>query len=309
MIPKMKKKKCRRDRMRKKVWLVSVLLCALLLFSGCVNATYTFQIYRNGLFDADYKILLDSKTTDPAAANALMLELRKHFTEDKYEILDYEENGFSGIRVSKKQVSLEELAVQGKADEKNVDYSNVIMKDLSVTKGWLTNRFVLKSTVDLTFLTEAFLEQARQEHLPDTISMGGQPAGGTVTVIDHTGETEQNSAVDLHPNVTVDDREITETKDAKVALSSTESTTAKLLANANMKIVVSFPDKVAVSNAGKVSDNGKTLEWILIPGAVNTLSAQGQYTNTTGVAVAWGVIGLTILLLAFAAWVLLKKRR
>ncbi len=301
--------------MKKIVCLVSVILCTVLLFSGCVNATYTFQVHRNGSLDADYKILFDSKTTDPADLNTLMLEMRKHFTEDGYEIVDYEEHGFSGIRVSKKQVKPEELAKPGKADEKNVDYSSVILKDFSVTKGKLTNRFALQSTVDLTFLTESFLEQAKQEHLPETVltegttqEVSGVYQSGNVTVIDHTETSARNSVTDRSPNVTVDDREIQQTTE-KPAPIAPVSTTTKLLANATMKVVVQFPDRVTDSNAGKVSEDGKTLEWILIPGTVNELTAQGQYTNTVGLAVAWTVLGATVLVLACVLFVLLKKKR
>ncbi len=288
--------------------MVSFLLCILLLCSGCVNATYTFQVRRNGSFDADYKILVDSKTTDPAVVNGLMLELRKHFTEDKYEIQDYEEHGFSGIRISKKQTSLEELASPGKADEKNVDYSNMIMKGLSVTKGFMTNRFVLKSMVDLTFLNESFLEKQMQEYLPEGQAADAYP-NGTVTVVEHGEKRLENHSVDRQVNVTVDDRELAKAEDEKAAEASATSVTGKWLTNATMKVVMRFPDRVTATNAGKISDNGKTLEWIVIPGTVNTLSAEGLYVNTTGVAVAWIVVGVTMLLLLCVIVILIKKKR
>lgn len=310
--------------LKKFVGLVSILMCITLLFSGCVNATYEFKIHRNGSADAKYKILFDSKTADAEIVNALVLEFRKHFTEDKYEVSEYEEDGFTGIKVVKRDVSPGELAVTGKAGEENVDYSSELLQGLVVTEGVFADSFQLDSSIDLTFLTEDFLKQKKAELLPDvqkelTSVTPQQTAAASVyqnsnvTIIDKTDKagTQKTNEIYEKKNVTVDDKEVKDTSkpsELQQAEAKKEGVN-KLLANATLKVVMKFPDKVISSNAGKITDHGKTLEWILIPGTVNKITAKGHFTNTMGFAMVWLCIGLVVLAASYLIYRAMKKAK
>lgn len=310
--------------MKKVVGLISILMSIALLFSGCVNATYEFKIHRGGSADAKYKILFDTKTADADAVNTLVLQFRKHFTEDKYEVQDYEEDGFRGIKVVKRDVTPDELAVAGKADEENVDYSGALLKGLTITEGMFADTFQLDSSIDLTFLTEEFLRQKKAELLPDVskelTSEEPQPTAANVyqnnnvTVIDKrdSTDTQKNNEIYEKKNVTVDDQEVKKTAQPDAQQQQAEAKKEgvnKLLANATMKIVIKFPDKVLSSNAGKITDHGKTLEWILIPGTVNKITAKGSFTNTTGFVLAWVCIGVLLIAAGWVIYRLVRKRR
>ncbi len=310
--------------MKKVVGLISILMSIALLFSGCVNATYEFKIHRGGSADAKYKILFDTKTADADAVNTLVLQFRKHFTEDKYEVQDYEEDGFRGIKVVKRDVTPDELAVAGKADEENVDYSGALLKGLTITEGMFADTFQLDSSIDLTFLTEEFLRQKKDELLPDVSKelTSEEPQStaanvyqnNNVTVIDKrdSTDTQKNNEIYEKKNVTVDDQEVKKAAQPDAQQQQAEAKKEgvnKLLANATMKIVIKFPDKVLSSNAGKITDHGKTLEWILIPGTVNKITAKGSFTNTTGFVLAWVCIGVLLIAAGWVIYRLVRKRR
>lgn len=311
-------------KVKKIVVSVSILMSLVLFFSGCVNATYEFKIHRGGSVDAKYKILFDSKTADPEVVNALVLEFRKHFTEDKYEVTDYEEDGFTGIKVVKRDVSPDELAVTGKAGEQNVDYSSALLQGLSITKGMFADNFQIDSSIDLTFLTEDFLNQKKAEFLPgiqkELISAApGQTAAANayqnskVTIVDKTDSVDLTKTSEIYEkkNVTVDDQDIKDTSNPSELQQAEAKKDGinKLLANATMKVVMKFPDKVLSSNAGKISDHGKTLEWILIPGTVNKITAKGYFTNTLGFVMVWICVGLIGLAAAYLICRAVKKAK
>lgn len=91
-----------------------------------------------------------------------------------------------------------------------------------------------------------------------------------MTIIDKTDKagTQKTNEIYEKKNVTVDDKEVKDTsKPSELQQAEAQKDGVnKLLANATLKVVMKFPDKVISSNAGKITDHGKTLEWILIPG-------------------------------------------
>lgn len=302
--------------MRKFVGFVSLLLCVVFLFSGCINATYEYKIHRNGSVDAKYKILFNSKNVDADIVNALTLEFRKHFTEDKFEVLDYEEDGFKGIKVIKRNVSQDELALPGKAEEQNVDYSGALLQGLTVSKGTFADSFQLDSSIDLTYLTEDFLLQKKAELLPDVekeLTAPSQPSAASnvyqnpnVTIIDMTDKASSQKKDE--PRTVQGTEKASESSELEQAEAKKENVN-KLLANTTLKLTMKFPDKVVSSNAGKTSDGGKILEWILIPGTVNKITAKGHFTNAMGFAMVWFCIGIVVLVLAYLILREVKKKR
>ena len=304
--------------------LAAALTCIILFFSGCVNATYEFKIHHSGSVDAKYKILIDSKTADSDTIQTLISEFKKHFNEDKYKVSDYEEDGFVGIKVTKRDFTPEELANEGNDEGKNLDYSSSLLKGLTITEGIFANSFQLDSSIDLSYLTEEYIIQKRMELFPnadeDTVSLSSLRSSASnvfennnVTVIDKTdaSQEDENGIIYEKGNVTVYDQkpQNTQEPDEVQQAEAQRNGANKLLANANLKIVIKFPNKVVSSNANQTDDNGKTLEWILIPGTVNKISASGSFTNTLGFVTVWVCIGLVVLVLAIFSIRALKRKK
>ncbi len=54
---------------------------------------------------------------------------------------------------------------------------------------------------------------------------------------------------------------------------------AAVLSRINFKYILTLPVKPVISNAGTVSDDGKTLEWIVVPGQKNIMKAEARVVN------------------------------
>ncbi len=283
--------------MRKYVVSAAVLLCIVMLFSGCINATYGFALHRDGTMDAAYTILFDEKGTEAGVINELLVAFRKHFTEDRYEVQDYRENGLVGILVTKKNASLAELTMKGQAEEEKLDYSGSLISGLTVKEGLFSTKYTLDTKVDLSFLKEDFLQEKKKELLPGT----EKELTDAVAVAD--AATVYNNS-----NVTVINETEQTGQEVPKKESSSQEGAHKLLANANMRVTMQFPDHITATNAGVISENGKKAEWVLIPGMVNQLTAQGGYTNTQGIVISSVCLGILLLIgLYFAIKGICKK--
>src|SRR5690606_30522362 len=60
----------------------------------------------------------------------------------------------------------------------------------------------------------------------------------------------------------------------------------------DLRFLLTLPVKIENHNASNVTDEGKTLEWILIPGEDNPIHLEAKIINITNIAVIIGLLAL-----------------
>lgn len=78
-----------------------------------------------------------------------------------------------------------------------------------------------------------------------------------------------------------------------------------MLSQIKLKFILALPVKAEKHNASSVSDEGKTLEWHLVPGQNNNIEFEAKVLNTTNIAITAGGV---ILLLGIITFIVKKKK-
>lgn len=79
-----------------------------------------------------------------------------------------------------------------------------------------------------------------------------------------------------------------------------------MLSQMKLKFLLTLPVEPKASNAASVADEGKTLEWSLIPGQNNHIYAEARVPNVANIAMA---IALGVAIVALLTVILVRKRR
>ncbi|HOJ77714.1 MAG TPA: hypothetical protein PLZ08_09695 [Bacillota bacterium] len=74
----------------------------------------------------------------------------------------------------------------------------------------------------------------------------------------------------------------------------------RLMANMVMNFKLNLPVRPNFHNANKVSEDGKTLEWLIIAGQNNNIQVSARQVNYLNIIIVLGVIGLTGLIVILA---------
>lgn len=72
-----------------------------------------------------------------------------------------------------------------------------------------------------------------------------------------------------------------------------------------MTMRINLPGKILTSNATTISENGKTVEWNLIPGQVNKISLEATQINIVSILL---IVGIVIVLIAIIIFAIVKKK-
>ncbi len=79
-----------------------------------------------------------------------------------------------------------------------------------------------------------------------------------------------------------------------------------MLNQINLRFILALPFKPENHNASTVWDEGRTLEWKIVPGSNNTLNMQAKVPNIVNIIIT---IGAGLLILLAVIIVLINKRR
>jgi hypothetical protein len=79
-----------------------------------------------------------------------------------------------------------------------------------------------------------------------------------------------------------------------------------ILNSMKFKFILTLPEKPQKHNAGTVSSDGKTMEWLLVPGRENSIQVAAQTINYLNIAI---LAILTLLLCAALAFFLIKRNK
>jgi hypothetical protein len=90
-----------KGRVLKKLGSLSVMIFAIILLSGCVRADYHIKINWDGSADIDYLVGLDKSMQTMLGGNDPFADLRKNAEKEGYQISDYEDATYKGIRAKK----------------------------------------------------------------------------------------------------------------------------------------------------------------------------------------------------------------
>lgn len=80
-----------------------------------------------------------------------------------------------------------------------------------------------------------------------------------------------------------------------------------MLSQLNLRFILTLPFVPESHNASTIRDDGRTLEWQIIPGSDNTLSMQGKVANIVNIAAITGV-GLLLLLAVIITFIKKKSQ-
>jgi hypothetical protein len=79
-----------------------------------------------------------------------------------------------------------------------------------------------------------------------------------------------------------------------------------ILGSMKFKFILTLPEKPQKNNAGTVSSDGKTLEWLLVPGRENTLQVAAQTINYLNIAI---LTILALLICTVIVFFLIKRNK
>lgn len=123
--------------------------------------------------------------------------------------------------------------------------------------------------------------------------MGSQASPPTIKVTSgiFQNEYQVNGTIDLQDMINDDEN---------------PELTAALLSQLDLKFILTLPVKPLKNNAGKVSVDGRTMEWTLIPGQVNSIGVRAKTLNLVNII---GVIIAGILILTGLGVLIFRKIR
>lgn len=225
----------------RKIFLGSLLLVLLLLTTGCVKGEILLEIGRTGNASLNTKILV------PAFVKENLNILKDKFVQDNFNVMDIRENNLEGFQAVR-------------------NFENISqMRDLKVFK-----------KIELPKKTKA------------TTVIGQDKKQNTNELTDNKAQGNLEALV-KKPQVTVDkgllfdkykiDLVVDLRTEDKLAPKEENWLVKNLLSQIDLKFILKLPTTIDVSNANKVSEDGKTLVWKLVLGEENQIVAEATILN------------------------------
>lgn len=226
--------------MRYRKLLLGILLVFILLSTtGCVKGEILLELGRTGSASLNTKILV------PAFVKENLKLLKDKFIQDNFKVMDIKENnleGFQAVRNFDNVSQMRELKVFQKIE---LPQNKKIAKPGEVTPK--------ENSVNST---------ATKENLENLVK---KPQ-----VVVEKGFLFDKYKIDL--NVDLRTGEKLQPKEENWLIKN-------LLAQIDLKFILKLPTEIDVSNANKVSEDGRTLMWNLVLGEENQIVAEATILN------------------------------
>lgn len=243
-------------------------LCVLALLStGCVKYNAKMDIKKDK--SINYEIIYAIQASLSDSGQVMDEEGVKELKDNGYTVENYNENGYTGFKISKKIKNIDDVC-----DTNEVTFSlsdNVSKKDVkifTVKKGLFKNTYKAKFSFDMD---------------NSNLSIGNN-------------EDEDEDNINLSNNNDEEDEDITSTDDNNMDMSQFTS-------SMDLKYTVNLPYKAKSNNATTVNNGGKQLEWNL--GTNNTIEYEFELYNLP----FYIVLGVGIVIIIATIIIVIKKKK
>ncbi len=241
-----------------------ILMCSLVLLSGCVKSNTTMVINKDKSMSLSSEILISDKVNDDK--NKLIIKDEKDKLQKKGIIIENVEssNGYSGFSVTKKYDNIDKISSE---EYKEINISNFLSDDFDDSVLFQVKKGMFKNVYTANYKFEVD---------EDSFSNVDDNTNSDETVIED-------------PNIIVDDTNAT---------TNNSTDLIKLTSEMEFKYIVKLPYKVLESNSIVKSDNDKTLEWNLNSNSTIMINYSFELYNMNNIYMAVGIcIGCIVLLI------------
>lgn len=258
-----------------------IIICSLLLLSGCVKSSTTMTINKNKSMSLSSNILISDIINDDK--NKLIIKEEKDKLQKNGIIVENIEgsNGYSGFSVTKKYDNIDKVS---STELKEINISDFLSEDFDdsvlfqVEKGLFKNIY----TANYIFEVDDDSFSNSDESTNNENVVGDNNVVNNTTVVDEsasiTNNNDNNSSNDL----------------------------LKLKSEMEFKYIVKLPYKVLESNSTVKSDGDKTLEWDLYTNDTVIINYSFELYNMNNIYMVIGIFIGTIIL--FIILIIIKNK-
>lgn len=282
--------------MKKFKQIILVLICIILL-SGCAKEHITMTINKNKSINFEMEMLLSDKLKDTEEGQNNFSQLKDQLStlEKKgFTVTPKTKDGYSGYLVTRNIDSIDDLANNKgnpvSLSEISTLYEN-LLKSFKVKKGFLYNTYT--SSFFYEYSEDVYNASNESTIIPDN---------------ENTNDTENNVINNEETTLLEPANELVPTTEAVATDDTTSNETNTLFNEMELTYVVNLPYKVDSNNAGKVSDNGKTLTWNIISNGKTSIEYSFPIYNLTNIIIC-GVGALVLIVIIIVIIKSLTKKK
>lgn len=257
-----------------------IIICSLLLLSGCVKSSTTMTINKNKSMSLSSNILISDIINDDK--NKLIIKDEKDKLQKNGIIVENIEgsNGYSGFRVTKKYDNIDKVS---STELKEINISDFLSEDFDDSVLFQVEKGLFKNIYTANYIFK----------VDDSFSNSDESTNNENVVGD-------NNVVN---NTTVDDESVSITNSND---NNSSNDLLKLKSEMEFKYIVKLPYKVLESNSTVKSDGDKTLEWDLSTNNTVIINYSFELYNMNNIYMVIGIFIGTIIL--FIILIIIKNK-
>lgn len=275
-------------------------LLILTTMTGCVKYknTMTINSDKSMVFEGSY--LISDKLLEQSDSETFFTDEDKKALEERgVSVEKKQENGYTGISISKKYDNIDNVSNETGKEVTISEYFEEKFDDsvlFKVEKGFLKNKytanFKYNSNVgtdgdENTATSQAITENDKKLAVTDDLTT--TPSDDTTTTIPDDGETDP----------TIPDGDSSSNLD--------ESDLMGLAAEMEFSFTVNLPEKPLTNNATNITGDGKTLIWSITSNQMSNIEFSFELKNMTNYYILYGGIAAAVIIVIIIIISIIKK--
>lgn len=304
----------------KKIKIVLLSLCVLVMVSGCAKINTTMTINKDKSMNIDFTEMLVNSIYD----SKTFATTKEEYTKRGFTVTDATTDGYTGIKVSKSYKNIDSVSTsEGKevtiSDYLNDDFDDSVL--FKVEKGFFKNKYtaVFKYSVSSENMDDYTDEEGTATENGTTDGPTGTTDGTTSGTTSATGmtalTTDDNTTLTTNLEEGTDNKTTTGTTDETTTGTTDDmdlSQITEALSQMEVTYVAVLPVKADSNNASTVSEDGKTLTWKVDMTSTDKTAAINysfSLLNMTNIYIAGGTGIALILVIVIIIIVMSKKKK
>lgn len=285
-------------------------LLILTTMTGCVKYknTMTINSDKSMVFEGSY--LISDKLLEQSDSKTFFTDEDKKALEERgVSVEKKQENGYTGISISKKYDNIDKISNDTGKEVTISDYFKEDFDDsvlFKIEKGFLKNKYIANFKYDSnvgagdggdTSTSQALTENDKKLAITDDLTTTAPSTGGDTTTTtppnDDTTITTPNDGT-KDPTTDPDD-------------SGIDPDLMGLAGEMEFSYIVNLPEKALTNNATNVSSDGKTLTWSLMQSQMSNIEFSFELKNMTNYYILYGGIAAAVIIVIIIIISIIKK--
>lgn len=285
-------------------------LLILTTMTGCVKYknTMTINSDKSMVFEGSY--LISDKLLEQSDSKTFFTDEDKKALEERgVSVEKKQENGYTGISISKKYDNIDKISNDTGKEVTISDYFKEDFDDsvlFKIEKGFLKNKYIANFKYDSnvgagdggdTSTSQVLTENDKKLAITDDLTTTAPSTGGDTTTTtppnDDTTTTTPNDGT-KDPTTDPDD-------------SGIDPDLMGLAGEMEFSYIVNLPEKALTNNATNVSSDGKTLTWSLMQSQMSNIEFSFELKNMTNYYILYGGIAAAVIIVIIIIISIIKK--